>query len=252
MVQVTVRYHDQIYALWRDSGPPQVRLEPGKAAEGWAELLTKAGIDKDTFRSCVDHQNVVRGLDNRLHEVCLQHRSELSFRGVHSEGRPDRNRPIAIRDHGCLEVADLEAIEAIAVLGFRAGLTGVLRLGRGGGEQRPCRCSNSQPGAGKKYTATGQDRRGLQYDWIAHFPIPHYFALPAGGAWIEAPGSLTNAPLVSPDGTSAGSKVRAPSARAKDFVSWRPYLRDMEGKGAAYRSISMRMECWVDLIPLAT
>src|SRR5437899_9723211 len=44
-----------------------------------------------------------------------QHRSELSFRGVHSEDRPDRNRPIAIRDHGCLEVADLEAIEAIAV-----------------------------------------------------------------------------------------------------------------------------------------
>jgi hypothetical protein len=115
MVQVTVRYHDQIYALWRDSGPPQVRLEPGKGAEGWAEFLTKAGIDKDTFRPCVDHQNVVRGLDNRLHEVCLQHRSELSFRGVHSEGRPDRNRPIAIRDHGCLEVADLEAIEAIAV-----------------------------------------------------------------------------------------------------------------------------------------
>src|SRR5712692_8529727 len=76
MVQVTVRYHDQIYALWRDSGPTQVRPEPRKAAEGRAELLTKAGIDKDTFRSCVDHQNVVRGLDNRLHEVCLQHRSE--------------------------------------------------------------------------------------------------------------------------------------------------------------------------------
>src|ERR1700755_2451607 len=44
MVQVTVRRHDQIYALWRDSGPPQVRLELGKGAEGWAELLTKAGI----------------------------------------------------------------------------------------------------------------------------------------------------------------------------------------------------------------
>src|SRR5882724_5884699 len=31
MVEVTVRYHDQTYALWRDSGPAQVRLEPGKA-----------------------------------------------------------------------------------------------------------------------------------------------------------------------------------------------------------------------------
>src|SRR5712672_1084089 len=58
MVQVTMRHHDQIYPLWRDSGPPQVRLEPGKAAEGWAEFLTKAGIDKDTFRPCVNHQNV--------------------------------------------------------------------------------------------------------------------------------------------------------------------------------------------------
>src|SRR6476660_8429393 len=65
MIQVTGPYHDQIYALWRDSCPPQVRLEPGKGAEGWAEFLTKAGIDKDTFRLCVDHQNVVRGLDNR-------------------------------------------------------------------------------------------------------------------------------------------------------------------------------------------
>src|SRR6266481_2765641 len=46
VVQVTVRYHDNIYALWCDSGPPQVRLEPGKAAKGWAEFLTKAGIDK--------------------------------------------------------------------------------------------------------------------------------------------------------------------------------------------------------------
>src|SRR5277367_4252002 len=42
MVQVTVRHHDQIYALWRDSGPTQVRLEPGKVAEGWAASLTKA------------------------------------------------------------------------------------------------------------------------------------------------------------------------------------------------------------------
>src|SRR3981189_2615284 len=98
MVQVTMRYHDQIYALWRDSGPPQVRLGPGKAAEGWAEFYTKAGIAKDTLPTRVDHQHVVRGLDHRLHELCLQHRSELSFRDVHSEYRPDRNLPIALRD----------------------------------------------------------------------------------------------------------------------------------------------------------
>src|SRR6202022_2259035 len=111
---VTMRDHNQIDALWRDSGPAQVLLEPGKAAEGWADFLTKAGIDKDTLPSRVDHQRVVRGLDHRLHKVCLQHRSEFSFRGVHSEDRPDRNlQPIAIRDHGRLEVADLEAIEAI-------------------------------------------------------------------------------------------------------------------------------------------
>src|SRR6202047_1295140 len=55
MVQMTMRRHDQIYALWRDSGPPQVRLEPGKVAEGWAEFLTKARIDKDALPSCVDH-----------------------------------------------------------------------------------------------------------------------------------------------------------------------------------------------------
>src|SRR6202040_924867 len=42
VVKVTVRHHDQIYALRRDSGPPQVRLEPGKGTEGWAELLPKA------------------------------------------------------------------------------------------------------------------------------------------------------------------------------------------------------------------
>jgi hypothetical protein len=36
-----MRDHDQIDALWRDSGPAQVLLEPGKAAEGWAEFLTK-------------------------------------------------------------------------------------------------------------------------------------------------------------------------------------------------------------------
>src|ERR1700693_222037 len=100
MVQVTVRYHDQIYALWRDSGPAQVRLQPGKAAEGWAEFLAKAGIDKDTLPSCVDHQHVVRDLDHRLHEVCLQHRGKFSFRDVHGQDRPDRNLPITIRDHG--------------------------------------------------------------------------------------------------------------------------------------------------------
>src|SRR5882672_6762970 len=114
MVEVTVRRHDQVYTLWRDSGPAQVRLQPGKAAEGWADFLTKAGIDKDALPSRVDHQDVVRGLDHRLHEVCLQHRSKFSFRGVHNEDRPDRYLPIAIRDHGRLEVADLEAIEAIA------------------------------------------------------------------------------------------------------------------------------------------
>src|SRR3981189_2013469 len=42
MIQVTVRYHDQIYALWRDSGPLQVRPEPGEGAEGCAEFLTTA------------------------------------------------------------------------------------------------------------------------------------------------------------------------------------------------------------------
>src|SRR6185295_1587909 len=54
MIQVTVRRHDQIYALWRDPGPAQIRLKPGKAAEGGAEFLTKAGIDKDTLPSRVD------------------------------------------------------------------------------------------------------------------------------------------------------------------------------------------------------
>src|SRR5712671_4654598 len=115
MIQVTVRRHDQIYALWRDSGTAQVRMEPGETAEGWAEFLTKAGIDKDTLPSRVDHQHVARGLDHRLHEVCPQHRSEFSFRGIHSEDRPDRKLTVAIRDHGRLKVADLEAIEAIAV-----------------------------------------------------------------------------------------------------------------------------------------
>src|ERR1700722_16807287 len=70
MVQVTVRDHHQIYALWRDSGPAQVRLKPGKTAEGWADFLTGAGVDKDTLPSRIDHQRVVRCLDHRLHEVC--------------------------------------------------------------------------------------------------------------------------------------------------------------------------------------
>src|SRR5580704_7346306 len=166
MVQVTVRYRDQIYALWRDSGPAQVRLVSGKTAEGWADFLTKAGIDKDTLPPRVDQQYVVGGLELRLHEVCLQQRSELGFRDVHGEDRPDRKLPIAIRDHGRLEVADLEAIEATAVSGFRASLSGVLRLGRGGGEERRCRCSNSQPGAGTKNTATVQDRRGLNHVYL--------------------------------------------------------------------------------------
>src|ERR1700720_3604614 len=104
MVQMTVRRYDQIYALGRDSGPAQVRLEPGKATEGWAEFLTKAGIDKDTLPSGVDHQDVVRDLDHRLHEVCLQHWSKFSFRGVHNEDRQGWVLPIAIRDHGRLEV----------------------------------------------------------------------------------------------------------------------------------------------------
>src|SRR5882724_1152850 len=155
MVEVAVRRHDQIYALWRDSGPAQVCLEPGKAAEGWADFLTKAGVDKDTLPSRVDHQNVVRGLDQRLHKVCLQHRSELSFRDVHSEDRPDRNLPKAIRDDGRLEVSDLEAIEAVAVQGFRAGLTSVLRPRRGAGEQGCCGRGNSQRGASRKYSPTG-------------------------------------------------------------------------------------------------
>src|SRR5258708_23689579 len=31
IVQITVRRHDQIYALWHDSGPAKVRVHPGKA-----------------------------------------------------------------------------------------------------------------------------------------------------------------------------------------------------------------------------
>src|ERR1700732_2313903 len=54
MVQVTVRRNDQIYALGRYCGPAQVRLERGKAAEGWPEFLAPAVIDKNTLPSRVD------------------------------------------------------------------------------------------------------------------------------------------------------------------------------------------------------
>ena len=121
--------HHQIDALGRYSGPAQVRLQPGKAAEGRAEFLTKAGIDNDALASGVDHQDIVCDFDHRLHEVCLQHRSQFSFRDVHSEDRPDRYLPIAVRNHDRLEVADLEAIEAVAVQRFRGGLTGALGPG---------------------------------------------------------------------------------------------------------------------------
>src|ERR1700744_4279779 len=110
MVQMTMRDHHQIDALYRDSSPTQVLPAAGKTAEGWADFLTKAGIDQDTRSSGIHYQRIVRNLDYRLHEVCLQHRSEVSFSGVHSKARPDRDWPIAIRDHGRLEVADLEAI----------------------------------------------------------------------------------------------------------------------------------------------
>jgi hypothetical protein len=115
MVQMTVRRHDQIDALGRDSGPAQVLLEPRKAAEGWANFLTKAGVDKDKLLSCVDYQHVVGDLDHRPHEVCVQHRGKFAFRDVHGEDGPDWKLTVAIRDHGRLEVADLEAIEAVAV-----------------------------------------------------------------------------------------------------------------------------------------
>src|SRR5580693_7519788 len=55
MVQMTVRDHDQVYALWGNSRSDQVRLKPGKAAEGWTDFLTEAGVDKDTLPSRVDH-----------------------------------------------------------------------------------------------------------------------------------------------------------------------------------------------------
>jgi hypothetical protein len=62
-------------------------------------------------------------------KFCPQYRSEFSFRDIHGEDRPDRYLPIAVRNHGRLEVADLETIEAIAVERFRAGLTGALGPG---------------------------------------------------------------------------------------------------------------------------
>src|SRR5271168_5071281 len=135
MVQMTVRDHDQIDALWSDSGPAQVRLEPGKAAEGWADFLPEASIDKNKLLSRVDYQHVIGDLDHRLHEVCFQHRGKFAFRDVHGEHGSHWKLTIAIRDYGRLEFADLEAIEAIAVEGFRAGLTVVLRLGRGGAKR---------------------------------------------------------------------------------------------------------------------
>jgi hypothetical protein len=54
---------------------------------------------------------------------------KFGFSDVHDEDRADWKLSIAIRNCGRLEVADLEAIEAIAVHGFHAGLTGVLGLG---------------------------------------------------------------------------------------------------------------------------
>src|ERR1700676_685762 len=115
MVQVTVRDYDQIDTLRRDSGAAQVSVKSGKAAERWADFLTKACIDKDTLPPRVDHQRVVRCLDRWLHEVRLQYRGKFGFSGVHDEDRADRKLNISIRDHCRLEVADLEAIEAIAV-----------------------------------------------------------------------------------------------------------------------------------------
>src|ERR1700730_16336062 len=115
MLQRTVRDHDQIDALRQYSGPAQVRLEPGKAAEGWADFLTEASIDKDTLSSRVYHQDIVGGLGHRWHEACLRYPGKFGFRDVDGEDRPDRIRPIAIRDHGRLEVADLESIEAVPI-----------------------------------------------------------------------------------------------------------------------------------------
>ena len=39
----------------RNSCADQVRLKKGKVAEGWADFLTEAGVDKDTLPSRVDH-----------------------------------------------------------------------------------------------------------------------------------------------------------------------------------------------------
>jgi len=68
-----------------------------------------------------------------------------------------------------LEIADLEAIEAIAVYGFRTGFASVVRPDRGEGEKRSCRSSNSQPGANTKYVATGYDRTlGIVGDFVIY------------------------------------------------------------------------------------
>jgi hypothetical protein len=60
-----------------------------------------------------------------------------------------------IRDHGRLEVADLETIEAIAVEGFRVGLAASSARAEAGLSNGVAVASNSQPGAGAKYTAAG-------------------------------------------------------------------------------------------------
>ena len=71
-------------------------------------------VDKNTLPSRVNHPRVAGDLNYQLHEICLQHQSEFSFTGVPREDR-HRNWPIAIRDCGRWKVADLEAIEAVAV-----------------------------------------------------------------------------------------------------------------------------------------
>jgi len=43
-------------------------------------------------------------------------------------------------------------------------------------------------GDGGGATDAGQGA-GNQYDWVAHFQVPHGFALPAGRAWMTTPGS---------------------------------------------------------------
>jgi len=96
--------------------PARTRLASSpESCEGRAEFLAKARIDKDALPSRVDNQDVVRDLDDRLQEVCLQHWSDFSVSGVHYEDRLDWYLPVAIRNHGRFEVAYFEAIEAMAV-----------------------------------------------------------------------------------------------------------------------------------------